>query len=297
MTDIIPLVDSAARSLTNLQFAQEAHGIPRMWMAGVKKEDFVDADGSRSPSSRRTSTRSTRSPTRQGKVGQLTAADLKNFETSLNIYGSQASVATGFPAQVRDLRGQPAHRGLDPGRGDRPRPLRGGAERGGRHDGRLGRRAGAAVRHWREVEGNQVRVDWFDPATPTSRSVRTRWRSARRPASCPARATGTSSAGPRRARPRSAPTSRPSDGPADSGAVRTGDPDAAATSGRRVGTTSGRSAWSSGRSREAQRSPPREARRRSPGWWRSTRPRRRSRRSPRSEMLAEQAIDEAARRS
>jgi hypothetical protein len=49
MTDVIPLVDSAARSLTNLQFAQEAHGIPRMWMAGVKKGDFIDADGKPDP--------------------------------------------------------------------------------------------------------------------------------------------------------------------------------------------------------------------------------------------------------
>jgi hypothetical protein len=38
-------VDSAARSLTNLQFAQEAHGIPRMYMTGVAKGDFIDADG------------------------------------------------------------------------------------------------------------------------------------------------------------------------------------------------------------------------------------------------------------
>jgi hypothetical protein len=52
MTDIIPLVDSAARSLTNLQFAQEAHGIPRMWMTGVAKGDFLDEDGLPDPAVR-----------------------------------------------------------------------------------------------------------------------------------------------------------------------------------------------------------------------------------------------------
>ena len=35
----------------------------------------------------------------QGKVGQLDAADLKNFETAMNIYGRQAAVSYGFPAR------------------------------------------------------------------------------------------------------------------------------------------------------------------------------------------------------
>ena len=35
MSDIIPITDAAARSLTNMQFAQESHGIPRMWMTEI----------------------------------------------------------------------------------------------------------------------------------------------------------------------------------------------------------------------------------------------------------------------
>jgi hypothetical protein len=45
LTDIIPLSDAVCRSLTNLQFAQEAHGIPRMFMTGVAKGDFLDEAG------------------------------------------------------------------------------------------------------------------------------------------------------------------------------------------------------------------------------------------------------------
>jgi hypothetical protein len=44
LVDIIGLTDAVARSLTNLQFAQEAHGIPAVH-DGVTKGDFVDADG------------------------------------------------------------------------------------------------------------------------------------------------------------------------------------------------------------------------------------------------------------
>lgn len=45
MVDVIPFADSAARSLTNLQFAQEAHGVPSLWATGVAKGDFVDDKG------------------------------------------------------------------------------------------------------------------------------------------------------------------------------------------------------------------------------------------------------------
>src|SRR5690606_42128019 len=42
MTDVIPLADAAARSLSLMQFAQESHGIPRIFMTGVSQGDFVD---------------------------------------------------------------------------------------------------------------------------------------------------------------------------------------------------------------------------------------------------------------
>src|SRR5690606_38467419 len=45
MADIIPLADSAARALTDLQFSQAAHGAPRMWMTGVAESDFMTSSG------------------------------------------------------------------------------------------------------------------------------------------------------------------------------------------------------------------------------------------------------------
>src|SRR5690554_265708 len=45
MADIIPVVDAAARTLTNLQLAVETHAVPQKWVLGVSKGDFVGRDG------------------------------------------------------------------------------------------------------------------------------------------------------------------------------------------------------------------------------------------------------------
>lgn len=168
MTDIIPLVDSAARSLTNLQFAQEAHGIPRMWMAGVKKEDFLDADGLPVPQFEAYFDAIHTITDSAGKVGQLTAADLKNFETALNIYGAQASVATGFPLRKFGISSvnPPTEGSIRAEETDLVRSVESQNEEVGTTIGWVG----ALMLRFatgQEVEGNRVRVDWFDPATPT----------------------------------------------------------------------------------------------------------------------------------
>ena len=99
MSDIIPITDAAARSLTNMQFAQESHGIPRMWMTGVAKGDFVDSGGKPIPQFEAYFNAIHTLTKAESKVGQLEASDLKNFETALNVYGSQASIVTGFPSR------------------------------------------------------------------------------------------------------------------------------------------------------------------------------------------------------
>jgi hypothetical protein len=209
MTDVIPLVDAAARSLTNLQFAQEAHGIPRMYMTGVEKEDFIDADGKPIPQFEAYFDAIHTITNPAGKVGQLDAADLKNFETALNIYGSQASVATGFPARKFGISSvNPPTEGSI--RAEETELVNSVESQNVEVGITLGWVGALALRFATgRGRGQPGPTDWFDPPPRRSRSARTRWRSAARPACCPARATGTSSAGPRRARPRSAPTSRP----------------------------------------------------------------------------------------
>ncbi len=168
MTDVIPLVDAAARSLTNLQFAQEAHGIPRMWMAGVKKEDFLDGEGNPVPQFEAYFDAIHTITDAAGKVGQLTAADLKNFETSLDIYGGQASVATGFPLRKFGISAvNPPTEGSI--RAEETDMVRSIEDQNTEVGTTLGWTGALMLRFatGREVEGNKVQVDWFDPATPT----------------------------------------------------------------------------------------------------------------------------------
>lgn len=168
LTDIIPLMDGAARSLTNLQFAQEAHGIPRMWMTGVARGDFVDAAGKPIPQFEAYFDAIHTLASKDAKVGQLTAADLKNFETALNIYGQQASIVTGFPARYFGSSTiQPPTEGSVVA--DESKLIR-SVEADNVEVGKtLGWAGALALRfstgEW--VQGNRVRVEWHNPATPT----------------------------------------------------------------------------------------------------------------------------------
>jgi len=168
MSDIIPITDAAARSLTNMQFAQESHGIPRMWMTGVAKGDFVDASGKPIPQFEAYFDAIHTITDAAGKVGQLTAADLKNFQTALEIYGTQASIETGFPARYFGLlpTNPPTEGSI---RADESTLVRSIESQNVELGISLGWAGALAYRlaTGRSVEGNQVRTDWFDPATPT----------------------------------------------------------------------------------------------------------------------------------
>jgi len=168
MTDLIPIVDAAARSLTNLQFAQEAHGIPRMFMTGVSKGDFVDAENKPIPMFEAYFDAIHMLTKENAKVGQLTAADLKNFETALNIYGKQASTVTGFPVRYWGITSvnPPAEGAIIADEIGLIRSIESDNEQVGMTLGWVGALTlRFATGDW--VQGNRVRVDWFDPGTPT----------------------------------------------------------------------------------------------------------------------------------
>lgn len=168
MSDVIPLVDATARSLTNLQFAQEAHGIPRMYMTAVSKGDFVGADGQPIPMFEAYFDAIHMLTSKDAKVGQLTAADLKNFETALTIYGKQASTVTGFPARYFGLTtvNPPAEGAIHADEATLTRSVEQQNEQVGTTLGWVGALAWRfSTGEW--VTGNRVRVDWFDPGTPT----------------------------------------------------------------------------------------------------------------------------------
>jgi hypothetical protein len=168
MTDIIPLVDSGARSLTNLQFGQEAHGVPSIWATGVSKGDFVDDKGKPIPQFEAYFDVIKMLSAADAKWGQFSSADLKNFETALNIYRTEASVVTGFPGRFFGMNttNPPAEGAI---RADETKLVRSVESQNEQVGMTLGWVGALALRfstgEW--VKGNRVRVDWFDPATPT----------------------------------------------------------------------------------------------------------------------------------
>lgn len=168
LTDIIPLTDSAARTMTNLQFAVEAHGVPRKWMTGVSKSDFVDANGQPIPAweayydAIHTVARET------AKIGQLAAADLGNFDTAMKLYGTQAATLTGFPARYFGLHttNPPAEGAMRADEAQLVEAVEARNEEVGTTLGWMGALAWQFATGQR-VEGNRIRVDWHDPGTPT----------------------------------------------------------------------------------------------------------------------------------
>lgn len=171
-SDISPpvrsVIDSGARSMTLMQFGQEAHGIPRIFMTGVARGDFVDAEGKPIPQFEAYFDAIHMLSDPNAKVGQLSAADLQNFETAMSVYRSQMVTATGFPSwYFGDTTIQPPTEGSVVGSESR---LITDVESGNIESGKsLGWGLALAMRfatgEW--VQGNRVKVEWHNPATPT----------------------------------------------------------------------------------------------------------------------------------
>lgn len=165
---LIPYVDSATRTLTNMQFGQEAHGIPRMFMTGVSQNEFVDADGKPVPMFEAYFDAIHMLSDANAKVGQLDAADLKNFETALSIVAKQASSVTKMPPDYFGISTtNPAGEGAI--RASEARLIRSVEAQNMQLGTSLGWVMALAMRFATgdRVQGDRVRVDWFDPATPT----------------------------------------------------------------------------------------------------------------------------------
>lgn len=168
LTDIIGLTDSVARSLTNLQFAQEAHGIPGLWATGVTHGDFVDENGQPLSQFEAYYDVIKMLSNKDAKWGQFTAAELKNFETALNIYGKQAAVSYGFPARYFGIStsNPPAEGAIRADENDLVNYVEDKNEAEGMELGWMGALAYRfSTGRW--VDGNRVRADYFDPGTPT----------------------------------------------------------------------------------------------------------------------------------
>lgn len=168
MVDVIPLTDGMARSLTNMDVAQETLAVPARAAAGISKGDFVDIDGKPLPIWEAYYGAIWATENKDAKFHQFAAADLGNFHETVRLYGSLLSAVTGLPPRYFGLftTNPPAENTI---KGEESRLIR-LVERKNSEEGiALGWALGIAERlatgEW--PRGNRILVDYHDPATPT----------------------------------------------------------------------------------------------------------------------------------
>lgn len=100
IADVIGLTDAACRALTNAQFATEVLAAPQRYAIGVSQKDFVDQKtGEVLPAWEAYLGAIWALTSKDAKVGQFAAADLKNFETIVNHYANLVSGVSGLPTR------------------------------------------------------------------------------------------------------------------------------------------------------------------------------------------------------
>lgn len=168
MTDAIPLVDAAARSLTNLQIAGETHSVPQKYVLGMSKGDFVDKSGEPIPAWESYFSAIWANANKDAKVGQFTASDLSNFHKTIEHYGSLLTGIYGLPPRYVGLSSvNPAAEGAI--RAEEARLIlnveRKSALAGDGWGWVMGLSERFRTGEW--VSGSRIKTDWFDPGTPT----------------------------------------------------------------------------------------------------------------------------------
>lgn len=169
MKDVIPLTDAAARSLTNLQLAQETHSVPQRFVLGAAAGDFVDQHGQPLTKWEAYFSSVWTLANEQAKVGQLPSADLKNLTDTIDHYARLASGVSALPPNYFGLAADDAA-SADAIRSREARLVK-----------RCERKQTAWSGSWEQamrlvlyvasgeesVEARRLQTLWRDPATPT----------------------------------------------------------------------------------------------------------------------------------
>lgn len=168
MADVIPLTDSIARMITNMQVASETVAIPHRWAAGIDPKDFVDERGNPIPAweSYMTAMRATADP--DAKFGTFTPGNLDNFNAAVNNMLAWCGMQLGLPTRyMGQSTVNPAAEGAIVA--DEIRLIR-NVERMNRVDGDSWSWV-MSLTEWFttgvEPARNSIRAIWHNPATPT----------------------------------------------------------------------------------------------------------------------------------
>lgn len=166
MHDAMGLTDSACRALSNLQVAQDFMAVPQRYALGAKAEDFKDKDGNVKPAWEAYISRFLALGNENAKVGQLSAAELSNFTSTVQSYATFLAGVYGLP---------PNYVGIPTANPASADAIRAGE---GRWIKRAERRIAGFTPRWALTmkialmlagEDNPPRITpiWRDPATPT----------------------------------------------------------------------------------------------------------------------------------
>ena len=169
MVDAIPLVDAAARSLTNLQLAGETHSVPQKYVLGMSKGDFVDAEGKPIPAWEAYFNAIWANQNKDAKVGQFAASDLSNFHKTVEHYAGQLSGLYGLPPRYLGITSvNPTS--ADALKGEEARLIRAAERKNAVFGDGWGWVMALSERfrtgEW--VAGSRIKTDWYNAATPTA---------------------------------------------------------------------------------------------------------------------------------
>jgi len=170
MADVMQIVDSAARAMTDLQLAVETHAVPTRYVLGISKGDFVDKDGNPLPVWEAYYDRfmATAAKKTDVEIGQLATTTLDNFHKTVEFYGKMASSVSGLPGRYFGYNpANPAAEGAIVA--DESRLImnvqRINSNAGAGHSQLMSLWLRFKSGEW--VDGNRVATEWFDPRTPT----------------------------------------------------------------------------------------------------------------------------------
>lgn len=172
MRDVMALTDAACRTLMNLQGAQELMAVPQRYILGADRSLFEDEHGNPVPTWQAYLAHILAVPETNGgevRVGQFSAAELRNFTETLNSYAQNIGAITGLP---------PHYLGLTTANPASAEAIRSSEARLVKHVERKNRSAGGA---WEKAmrlgvlvtgQGDpdtyrRLETIWRDPATPT----------------------------------------------------------------------------------------------------------------------------------
>ena len=169
MADVIGLTDSIARTITNMQVANETHAMPQKYVTGIDDKDFIDPKtGKLVPVWEAYFTSVWTLTNKDAKPGSFTAASMDNFTKTVDSMLAWCAAVLGLPTRFMGQQtANPASEGAI--KADTAR-LNGNVEDKDTSCGPdigilMGK--GLSINRGEPVNGNRIKTVWFEPGMIT----------------------------------------------------------------------------------------------------------------------------------